>query len=460
MRKTSPLRNVRVGRVFLSKSVIAARAALTFAGATLLLTTHLANAASNALDNAKAEELTRAVEPQVIAWRRDIHQHPELSNREFRTAKLVAEHLKKLGLEVQTGVAHTGVVAFLKGANPGPTIALRADMDALPVTEKTDVPFKSRETGTYRGQKVGVMHACGHDGHVAILMGIAQTLTKLRTSLHGNVLFIFQPAEEGAPEGEEGGAALMLKEGLFDKYHPDLAFGLHLWAPLNADVIGYRVGPFMAASDSFKITIKGRQSHGSRPWNSIDPIVTAAQIVNAMQTVVSRQIDITENPAVVTVGAINGGVRSNIIPENLEMIGTVRTFDLKQREQIMANLKRIVENTSAANGATGTFTLDPPNYPVTYNDPKLTEKALVSLKKVAGENQVKEIPLITGAEDFSFFGQKVPALYFFVGVTPVGQNAAEAPTNHSDFFFVDEAGVTLGLRAMTQLMLDTLQAVP
>lgn len=437
----------------MSKSAAAARAAFMFASAAILLIPPQAHAA----ESVKAEEITRPIEAQVLTWRRDIHQHPELSNREFRTAKLVAEHLKKLGLEVQTGIAHTGVAALLKGGHPGPTIALRADMDALPVTEKTDVPFKSRETATFRGQKVGVMHACGHDAHTAILMGVAQALTKVRSSLHGNVLFIFQPAEEGAPEGEDGGAELMLKEGLFDKYRPAMAFGLHVFSTINADEIGYRSGPFMAATDSFKIHIKGKQSHGSRPWNSVDPIVTAAQTINAIQTIVSRQVDITLNPAIVTIGAINGGVRHNIIPDSLDMIGTIRTFDPKQREDILARLKRIVESTTAANGATGSFQLDGTSYPVTYNNPELTAKALVSLKRVAGESKVKEIPLITGAEDFSFFAQKVPAFFFFVGSTPVGQNAAEAPTNHSDFFFVDEAAVTLGLRALTQLALDNLQ---
>jgi len=437
----------------LCKPTFAAGAAFIFACVSALFVGQRALAA----DSAKAEELARAVEPQVIAWRRELHQHPELSNREFKTAKLVAEHLKKLGLEVQTGVAHTGVVALLKGGNPGPTVALRADMDALPVTEKVDVSFKSRETGTYRGQQVGVMHACGHDAHTAILMGIAQTLTKLRASLHGNVLFIFQPAEEGAPIGEEGGAQLMLKEGLFDRYKPDLAFGLHVMSMLNTGEIGYRSGPIMAAANSFRITIKGKQSHGSRPWQAIDPIVTAAQTITALQTIVSRGVDITANPAVITVGAINGGVRYNIIPESLEMIGTVRTFDPKQRDDVFAMMKRIVENTAAANGATGTFALEETSYPVTYNNPELTQKALPSLKRALGEDKVKEIPLNPVAEDFSFFAQKIPSFFFFVGITPPDQNPVNAPSNHSDYFYVDEKGIAVALRAMTQLALDTLQ---
>jgi amidohydrolase len=416
----------------------------------------LANPAS-ASESAKVAELSSSVEPQVIAWRRDIHEHPELSNREFRTAKLVAAHLKKLGLEPQTNVAHTGVVALLKGGSPGPTIAIRADMDALPVTEQVDVPFKSREKSTYRGKEVGVMHACGHDAHTAMLMGLAQSLTKVRGSLHGNVLFIFQPAEEGAPDGEEGGAQLMLKEGLFDKYKPDLAFGMHVFSTLNVGEIGYRSGPLMAAVNSFQIDIKGKQSHGSRPWQSIDPIVTAAQTINALQTVVSRTVDITANPAVVSVGAINGGVRENIIPESVSMIGTIRTFDEKQRDDIFAKMKRIVENTAAANGATGTFAVVNTAYPVTYNNPALTAKALPSLKRIVGDKLI-EIPLNTAAEDFSFFGQKVPSFFFFVGVTPADKDPKAAPTNHSDYFYLDEKGISVGLRAMTQLALDTLQA--
>src|SRR5262245_6116117 len=285
------------------------------------LVTGMANAAS--VDQARLDELTRAVEPRVIEWRRDIHQHPELSNREVRTAKLVADHLKRLGLEVRTGIAHTGVTAFLQGGLPGPTIALRADMDALPVTEKTDVPFKSVVTSTYRNQPVGVMHACGHDVHTAVLMGVAQTLTAMRSQLPGNVLFIFQPAEEGAPEGEEGGAPLMLKEGVFDQHPPKAVFGLHVQAEMRVGDISVRAGPRMAASDSWRIEVRGKQSHGARSWQGVDPIVTSAQIVNALQTVVSRHVDITLNPAVLTVGAINAGVRFNIVPDRAELIGTI-----------------------------------------------------------------------------------------------------------------------------------------
>ncbi|MGH8285317.1 MAG: amidohydrolase [Steroidobacteraceae bacterium] len=400
--------------------------------------------------------MSRAVQPQVIEWRRDIHQHPELSNREVRTAKLVAEHLKRIGLEPQTGIAKTGVVALLKGGRPGPTIALRADMDALPVTEKTDVPFRSRETATYRGETVGVMHACGHDTHTAILMGVAQTLVKLRDTLPGNVLFIFQPAEEGAPAGEEGGAELMLKEGLFEKYRPEAVFGLHVWSALRAGEIGYRGGPFMAASDAYKIVVRGKQTHGSRPWGGIDPVVASAQIINALQTVVSRQVDITKHPAVVTVGAIKGGIRSNIIPDSVEMIGTIRTFDPEQRAQIIERMKRVVESTAEATGATATLTMDPGNNPVTLNDPELMARVLPTLKRVAGEENVKALPLITGAEDFAFYAQKVPSVFFFVGVTPRDKNPVTAPSNHSDYFYVDESALPIALLAMTEVAIDYL----
>jgi amidohydrolase len=418
-----------------------------------------ANAAST-VDRAQVDSLRREIEPKVLEWRRDFHQNPELSNREVRTARLVAEHLKRIGLTPHTGIAKTGVVALLEGGRPGPTIALRADMDALPVTEKTDVPFRSRATATYRGETVGVMHACGHDTHTAILMGVAQTLARVRAQLPGNVLFIFQPAEEGPPEGEEGGAQLMLKEGLFEKWKPEAIFGLHAWAPLNAGQIGYRAGPLMAGSDAFTIVVQGRQAHGSRPWNSVDPIVTSAQIVNALQTVVSRSVDITANPAVVSVGAIKGGIRNNIIPDSVEMIGTIRTFDPKQREHVIERIRTLAVNTAEANGAKATVTLDPRANPVVYNDPELTAKVLPALRRVAGEDNVQEIPLITGAEDFSYFARKVPGVFFFIGVTPPGRDAATAPSNHSDFFYVDERALPVGLNALTQVALDYLEAHP
>lgn len=429
--------------------------------ATAVLFFTLANAqGANAPDDSQLESLTRAELPRVIEWRRDIHEHPELSNREVRTAKIVAEHLRGLGLEVQTGIAHTGVAGWLKGGRPGPTLALRADMDALPVTEKTDVPFRSKVTSTYRGQNVGVMHACGHDSHVAMLMGVAQILSSIRQTLPGNVLFIFQPAEEGAPEGESGGASLMLKEGLFEKHKPDAAFGMHVWSSLRVGEIGVRAGPLMAASDPYKIVINGKQTHGSRPWQGVDPIVAAAQLINALQTVISRYVDITENPAVVSVGAINGGIRNNIIPERVEMIGTIRSFDAAQRAAIIERMGRIVQGTAAVNGAQASFEVDPNGYPVLINDPKLTEQMLPSLKQVAGVKEVKAIPLVTAAEDFTFFARRVPSVYFFVGITPPDRDPKTAPANHSDYFFIDESGIDIGLRAMTRMAVDYLHASP
>jgi amidohydrolase len=400
--------------------------------------------------------LVAAEQAQVIAWRRDIHQHPELSNREVRTSALVAAHLKSLGLEVAI-YANTGVVGLLKGGKPGPTVALRADMDALPVAEQTEVPFMSHATSTYRGETVGVMHACGHDTHTAMLMGVADILVKVRGGLKGNVLFLFQPAEEGAPEGEEGGAALMLKQGVFDKYHPQAVFGLHVVSELQVGQIGYRSGPMMAGADGYKIVVQGHPSHGARPWEGIDPIVIAAQIVGAMQTVVSRQIDITAHPAIVSVGAIKGGIRDNIIPATVEMVGTVRTFDLAQRDVILDHLKRLVENTAIAGGATATFEVGQDGYPVLVNDPALTQRMLPTLKAVAGNAHVVMLPLITASEDFAFFAQKVPGMYIDIGITPLDKDPATAPSNHSPLFYVDETGLTTGVRVMAQLAVDYLR---
>ena len=409
---------------------------------------------------ARAADLDRsldAIDSKVVAWRRDFHQHPELSNREVRTAKIVADHLRKLGLTVETGIARTGVVGLLKSGRPGPTIALRADMDALPVVERTNVPFRSTVKSNYNGEEVGVMHACGHDSHVAVLMGVAEALAGDKARLRGNVLFVFQPAEEGAPPGEEGGASIMLKQGLFDRYKPEVAIGWHAWASINTGTIGYRSGPFMAGSQAWKAVVNGRQTHGSRPWQGIDPIVIAAQIVNALQTVVSRQVDITRNPAVVSVGAIKGGVRNNIIPDSVEMIGTIRTFEPAQYDQVTKAMQRIVEKTAEANGASASFTLDPYRNPVTYNNPELTARLLPSLRRVAGDSNVKEIPLITAGEDFAYFAQAVPSFFFMVGVTPQGTDVTTAPANHSPLFYLDEAALPLATRAMTQIVVDYLQ---
>ncbi len=409
------------------------------------------------LDAAFAAALART-EPKVLAWRRDFHQNPELSNREFRTAKIVAEHLRGLGLTVQTGVAHTGVVAVIKGALPGPTIALRADMDALPVTEQGELPFRSRATATYRGEPVGVMHACGHDAHTAMLMGVAEALVAVKAQLPGSVVLLFQPAEEGAPDGEEGGASLMLKEGVFERHKPEAAFGLHVTALMHTGQIGYRGGPMLAASDAFRIVVKGQGTHGARPWGGIDPIVVAAQIVGALQTIVSRQLDITANPLVITVGAIKGGIRSNIVPDEVEMIGTIRTFDMAQRADVVARLRRTIEGIAAASGATASFDIDPGSTPVVVNDLALTPPSVAALQRLAGQGAVKAVPLITGAEDFGFYAQRVPSFFFYVGITPPERNLLTTPSNHSAQFFVDESALPLGARALGGVALDYLQA--
>ena len=410
-----------------------------------------------AVTDAALEAAARTVDPKVVTWRRDFHEHPELSNRELRTSQKVAEHLKSLGLEVKTGIAHTGVVGILRGGRPGPVIALRADMDALPVTEQVDVPFKSLATAEYRGQQVGVMHACGHDAHTAILMGAAQALTSLRKDLPGTILFVFQPAEEGAPEGERGGASLMLEEGVFDLVKPEAAFGLHVFSTLNTGVIGYRSGPLLAASDRYRIVVRGRQTHGARPWGGVDPIVVASQIVMGLQTVVSRQLDITRYPAVLSVGAIRGGIRNNIIPDEVEMVGTFRTFDPAVRQQIIERLTRTAQDIAHSAGATATVEIGADNNPVVVNEAALTRRMLPSLEHAAGAGRVVETPYVTGAEDFAFYAERVPSLFFFVGVTPPGTDPAQAPSNHSPLFYLDEGGLPVGLRAMLGVAVDYLQ---
>ncbi|WP_404339784.1 amidohydrolase [Pseudoalteromonas mariniglutinosa] len=405
--------------------------------------------------NAQLKAANESVSQKVITWRRHIHQYPELSNREFETAKYVTNHLKSLGLEVQTGIAHTGVVAKLKGGKEGPLVALRADMDALPVTEQVDLPFASKQTSTYRGKKVGVMHACGHDNHVAILMAAAESLVNIKDQLAGDVLFVFQPAEEGAPEGEEGGAELMLKEGLFTQ-KPDAIFGLHVTSSLNTGQIGFREGPLMASSDSFTINVKGRQTHGSRPWNGIDPIVASSQIIMATQTIASRQVDVTKAPSVISYGAINGGVRSNIIPESVEMVGTIRTFDQQMRADIKERLVKTAEMVAESGGAEAKVHIDH-GYPVTVNDVALTKKMAPTLARVAGADNIITTPLITGAEDFSYYALETPGMFYFLGVTPKGENAITAPSNHSPNFFADEQALQLGVESMTQLVVDYLK---
>jgi amidohydrolase len=414
-------------------------------------------ASPDSLAPANLEAVAARLDASVIAWRRDIHAHPELSNRETRTAALVARHLESLGLEVHTGIAHTGVAAVLRGGRPGPTVALRADMDALPVTEETDVPFRSTATAEYRDQTVGVMHACGHDGHTAILMGVAAALAEIRSALPGSVLFVFQPAEEGAPPGERGGASLMLEEGVFEltKSKPAAAFGLHLFAQVPVGTIGYRKGPFMAASDRLRILVTGRQTHGSRPWDGVDPIVTAAQIITGLQTIVSRETDITKLPAVVSIGSIEGGIRFNIIPDTVEMWGTMRTFDPDMRSAIIDRIERKVQHIAAANDATAEVEVGEQPNPVTYNDPQLTERMLPTLERVAGPDRVRELSLQTTAEDFSYYARSVPSLFFWVGVTPPDRAGSAAP-NHSPRFYLDEAALAVGMRALTNLAVDYL----
>jgi amidohydrolase len=428
---------------------------LAFAATGLAL---FSSAAFAELTDAQLEQQATAVAPRVVAWRRDLHQHPELGNREFRTSKLVADELRSLGLEVRTGIAHTGVVGVLRGGQPGPVIALRADMDALPVAERVDVPFRSTATTEYRGETVGVMHACGHDGHTAMLLGVAEALTKLRAELPGTVMFIFQPAEEGAPEGEEGGAPLMLKEGVFKELQPEAIFGMHLWAPLNAGQVGYRSGSLMAAADSFRLVVNGRQTHGSRPWGGVDPIVAAAQIVTDMQTVVSRQTDISRWPVVVSFGAVKGGIRMNIIPDSVEMLGTIRTFDPTVREQVIDRMRKVTEHVAQANGATATLEILPGSTPVLVNTPALMTRMLPALARAAGEGNVVEIPYVTGAEDYAYFALDVPSVYVFIGSTPKGQDATTAPSNHSPLYFVDESALDVGVRSMLAMAVSYLRA--
>lgn len=416
-------------------------------------TTRPAGRLAAAIDAAAA-----AIEAKVIDWRRDLHAHPELGNREFRTAALVAEHLRALGFdEVRTGVAHTGVVGLLKGALPGPVVALRADMDGLPVAEETDVPFKSRVRTTWNGEDVGVMHACGHDAHVAILMGVAEVLAGLRGQLQGSVKFLFQPAEELPPEGEDGGAKLMIEEGAMDNPRPAAVFGLHVTSRLPVGTIGYRPGPAMASADTLRITVNGRQTHGAMPWFGVDPIVTSAQVVLGLQTLVSRETDLTKEPAVVTIGAIKGGVRENIIPDSVEMRGTIRTFDEGMRDELHERVTYLAE--AIAKGArAGCTVCIRKNYPVTVNDPALTERMVPTLQRVAGTEQVLLVPKVMGSEDFSFFQRVVPGLFFFVGVVPAGTPLMQAAPNHSPRFYIDEASLTLGLRALANVACDFLDS--
>ena len=397
-------------------------------------------------------QLAKEVEPKVINWRHHVHQNPELSNREFKTAAYIAAHLKNLGLEVQEGVAKTGVVGILKGGKPGPVIGLRADIDGLPVKERVDLPWASKATGEYNGEVVPVMHACGHDTHVAILMGVAEVLTKVKKDLKGTIKFIFQPAEEGAPAGEEGGAKLMVKEGVLDGV--DAIFGLHINSKTEAGKVRYRPQGIMAAVNSFSIKIKGVQTHGSTPWTGVDPVVTAAQIINNAQTIVSRSMPLTRQAAVVSFGKIEGGVRNNIIPEEVNMVGTIRTLDAQMRETLFERFRTIVKNTGESNGAEAILTINE-GYPITYNDPELTAKMANTFIEVAGaENVNPNMDAITGAEDFSFFQEKIPGLYFFIGGAPKGKDLSLQAPHHTPDFYVDDSGMLTGIKLLSRMAVD------
>ncbi|MEJ7912188.1 MAG: amidohydrolase [Chitinophagaceae bacterium] len=419
---------------------------------TILAIPAVLSASAQKTSTASVEAAVKTIEPKTIAWRRDIHQHPELGNREKRTASVIAAHLRSLGIEVKEGVAKTGVVGILKGGKPGPVIALRADIDALPVTERAPLPFASKVTAVYNGQETGVMHACGHDTHIAMLMSAAEVLAGMKAELTGTVKFIFQPAEEGPPAGEEGGAALMVKEGVLENPKVDVMFGMHIDAQTPVGRIGYREGGIMAESDWFSIKIKGKQTHGAEPWLGIDPVVVGAQIITGLQTIVSRQSDLTKNAVVISTTMFAAGVRENIIPEEVTLKGTIRTLDKEMRDDVWSKIERTAKGIAAASGATAVVTLDAKTG-VTYNNPELTRKMLPTLMKAA-DNNAFIIPAQTGAEDFSFFAEKVPSLYVFVGGTPPGKDPALAAAHHTPDFFIDESGLKTGVKAYVHFVLD------
>tara|TARA_B110000091_G_scaffold203232_1_gene236531 strand:- start:896 stop:2185 length:1290 start_codon:yes stop_codon:yes gene_type:complete len=403
----------------------------------------------------KISELSKEVESKVIDWRRHLHENPELSNREFNTAKYIAKHLRGLGIEVQEGVAKTGVVGLLKGDLPGKVVALRADMDALPVTERNDLPFKSLVTSQYNGKKTGVMHACGHDTHVAILMGVAEVLSKMKSDIKGTIKFIFQPAEEGAPKGEEGGAELMVKENVLKNPDVDAIFGLHISSSTDVGTIRYKSGGMMAAEQTFEINIKGKQAHGSQPWNGVDPILTAAGIIQGLQTIISREAELTKEGAVISVGVMNAGIRSNIIPETAKLIGTIRTLDYDMQKFINDRMKEMVPAIAKVHRAEATIDIAK-GLPITYNHIELTEKMLPTLQRIAGAEKVLNMNAITGAEDFSFYQQKIPGLFFFLGGKSLEIKEEDASGHHTPYFVIDESGFILGVKTMTGLTLDYL----
>jgi len=408
-------------------------------------------------NNISAQTITDAelkdIEPKVIEWRRHFHQNPELSNREFETGKYIAARLKEMGIETETGVAHTGVVGFIKGGKPGPTVALRADIDALPVIEEVDVPFASKVKTTYLGKDVGVMHACGHDSHTAMLLGAAKLLKDKQKELKGNIVLIFQPAEEGAPVGEEGGAKLIVKEGILKKYNVDVIFGQHIGASTKTGTIDYRFGGIMAASDRFAIKIKGQQAHGSRPWSGVDPVTISAQVIMGLQTIVSRQMDLTKEAVVISVGKIEGGVRNNIIPNEVNLIGTIRTLDVDMQKLVHEKIRKTVTLIAEAGGAEAEIDIQI-GYPVTHNNRELTQKMLPTLFRCAGEENVRVVPARTGAEDFSFYAMEVPGLFYFLGGRPADIEETNASRHHTPMFYLEESGFLLGVETITNLALD------
>jgi amidohydrolase len=399
------------------------------------------------------DEKATAIEAQLIKWRRHLHQNPELSNREFNTMKYINDNIQGLGLEIKTGAAKTGVIAVLDTKKPGPVIGLRADTDGLPVKERANLPFKSEAIGEYDGNKVPVMHACGHDSHVAILMATAHVLSGMKDKLTGKIVFVFQPAEEGAPRGEEGGAKLLIKEGLMKNYGIEVMFGLHIGASLDANKINYKAGGAMAAADQFEIIVKGKQSHGSKPWGGVDPIVTSALIINGLQTIISRQTELTKEAAVITVGKIEGGVRNNIIPEECKMVGTIRTLDTAMQRIIHEKIVTTATNIAESQGAKAEVNIIR-GYPVTFNDPALTGKVISVLERVAGEENVRVTVASTGAEDFSFYAQEVPSVFFFLGGKDPKSDELAVQQHHTPYFYIDESGFKLGLRAFCNLVID------
>ena len=423
-----------------------------FLGIALLLV----SAAHAQAQDAAALQALQALQPKMVEWRRDMHQHPELGTHEVRTAKLVADQLRALGLEPRTGIASTGVTAILKGGKPGPRIAIRADMDALPVTEQTGLPFASKIVGTYRGQPVGVMHACGHDAHVAMLLGVASALAAVKDELPGEVMFVFQPAEEGPPEaGQDFGAALMLKQGIFSEFKPQAVFGLHVWAGLPVGKVGTRGGALMASADEWTLTVRGKQTHGSRPWDGVDPITIGAQILLGTQSIIARQVNIAATPVVLTAGQFQSGVRFNIIPDEAKLVGTLRTFDPAVREDVIARFRRTAEDFAHAGGGSAELQVVN-NAPATINDAALAQRGRVSLERALGADNVLEMPLVTVAEDFSQYSTVAPTLFFFVGSTAADIDPAKAPINHSPQFLLDEQSLQVGSRAMLQVALDYL----